>query len=915
MKFTNEQWFALSRLLDEALALPGDERQAWLEALPAETGGLKSTLRELLAHDSDAETHQFLRTLPRFRPTSSIAEDSVGSLRAGAVVGPYRLLRELGHGGMGAVWLAERTDGVLKRPVALKLPHPGMHGAELAQRFTRERDILAALTHPHIARLYDAGVTADGQPFLALEYVDGQPLIAYCDAHRLDLTQRLDLFLQVLSAVQYAHAHLVVHRDIKPSNVLVTPDGQVRLLDFGIAKLIAEEAAAESELTQAAGRLLTPDYASPEQISGAPLTTATDIYSLGVMLYELLTGERPYRLKRDSRGALEEAILEAEVARPSAACKDAAKAELRELPLSRLQKALRGDLDTIVLAALKKSPAERYPSVTAFAEDIRHYLTNEPVSARPDSLGYRAAKFVRRNRLAVGLSTLAVLALIAGLVGTITQERSATEQRDFALRELSRAAAMNDLNEFLLSDAAPSGKPFTAGELLSRAEAIVERQQAESDATRAEMLVAIGRQYSSTDQDDEARRLLGQAYEMSRKLPDSVTRARAACALAPAVGSTGDRERAEALLREGLADLPDEPQFTLDRISCLLNGSTAASDASGAPRAIERAEAAQALLPRLRYPSTVLELNVVMHLAAAYDQANQFTKAVEMYERAHSRLVALGRENTLTAGHLYNYWGVTLHLMGQTLKAEETLRKAVQIASADGTDRNVSPMRYTNLSRTLLDLEKNAEASHDADLAYDRARAAGDEVVVTQSLLMRARAYRNLGDLARSEQMTNESQVRAERPGADPILFASVGYERAMLAQARGDGDAAMSAMDKAVAIAVHGPDEEATAVFVLRRAELERDLGRFDRAKDDAERASKIFLSLSGQGAPSSYVGRCYLVEGSALQASGRIEEGRRMFVAAIEQLRPTYGSDHPKTKLAEQLLASARAGDAPSH
>src|SRR5215467_13284085 len=344
MKFTDQEWLALSRLLDEALELPPDERHAWLENLAPSTASLKSTLRELLAQHGGAETNDFLKTLPKLDQAGGGTPSISGAL-PGAIVGPYRLLRELGHGGMGSVWLAERTDGVLKRPVALKLPHQGMHGVQLAQRFARERDILAALTHPHIARLYDAGVTADGQPFLALEYIDGQPLANYCDAHRLGIAQRLELFLQVLSAVQYAHAHLVVHRDLKPSNVLVNPERQVRLLDFGIAKLIAGEAATESDLTQAAGRLLTPDYASPEQISGAPLTTATDIYSLGVMLYELLTGERPYRLKRESRGALEEAILEEEVARPSAACRDAAKAELRGLPLAKLQKALRGDLD------------------------------------------------------------------------------------------------------------------------------------------------------------------------------------------------------------------------------------------------------------------------------------------------------------------------------------------------------------------------------------------------------------------------------------------------------------------------------------------------------------------------------------------------------------------------------------------
>ena len=358
MKFTDQEWVALSRLLDEALELAPAERQAWLETLPHEASGLGPTLRELLAAHATGETTEFLRTLPRLWP--ALVDGEGPRLHEGAGIGPYRLLRRLGQGGMGSVWLATRSDGVLKRPVALKLPHAPSRGAQIAERFARERDILAALEHPHIARLYDAGVADDGQPFLALEYIEGEPLVDFCDKRHLDLSARLRLFLQVLDAVQYAHAHLVVHRDLKPSNILVTHQGQVRLLDFGIAKLIAEEPAAESELTQAAGRLLTPDYASPEQISGAPLTTATDVYSLGVILYQLISGERPYRLRRDSRGALEDAILEAEIARPSAACADSEKASLRGLPLKKLQKLLRGDLDNIVLEALRRLP----PSVT-----------------------------------------------------------------------------------------------------------------------------------------------------------------------------------------------------------------------------------------------------------------------------------------------------------------------------------------------------------------------------------------------------------------------------------------------------------------------------------------------------------------------------------------------------------------------
>jgi serine/threonine protein kinase/tetratricopeptide (TPR) repeat protein len=927
MKLSQQEWSSLSRLLDEALSLPAADRAAWLEVLPQTTDRVRATLREILSSEAGAETDTFLKTLPKLNRVVA-ANRASGRLGDGAIVGPYRLLREVGQGGMGSVWLAERIDGMLKRAVALKLPHSDLPDIQLEERFGRERDILAALSHPHIARLYDAGVTEDGQSYLALEYVDGRPIGTYCDAHRLDVLRRLALYTQVLDAVQYAHARLVVHRDLKPSNILVDAGGQVHLLDFGIAKLLAE-GGVDGELTQAAGRLFTLHYASPEQIGGAPLTTATDVYSLGVILYELITGGPPYRLKRESAGALEEAILEAEVMRPSAACKDSAKAALRGTSLPNLQKMLRGDLDTIVLKALKKIPAERYASVTAFADDLRRYLAYEPVSARPDSLTYRTAKFVRRNRLAVALSGLVLVALMVGLAGTITQAeratraaaiagdernradeqaRAATEQRDFALRELSRASAVNDLNQFLLSDAAPSGKPFTAGELLSRAEAIIQRQHAESDANRAEMLVAIGRQYGTMDQDDRARQILGQAYDLARALPDHTTLARAACPLAAAVNRTGDHERAEALLREAMANLPDEPQFVLDRISCLLEGNVVAREGNDFALGLQRATEAQALLPKLNDRSALLEMRVAIDLAESYRQLGRFPAAVEMFERAYSRLIALGRENTETAGTIYNNWGLTLFMMGQPRKAEEFLRRAVQVSSADGTDKHVSPMVLTNLSRTLLALERNAEAARNADRAYERARTAGDDVVVTQSLILRAVAYRKLGDYARAERLLAEAEPRLRRMGG--ILgLASLASEHSLLAEARGDSMAALAEMNEAVALADKSKNPDALRYFLLLRAELEIELERIGPALDDSRKTIQLYLDSSERGALSGNLGRAYLVEARALAASGRGDEAERALHSALEQLRPTLGPDHPRTKVAERLASATHA------
>src|SRR5208282_3763786 len=257
------------------------------------------------------------------------------------------------------------ADGLFTRQVALKLIHPALKSRVTSERFAREREILASLNHAHIARLLDAGIAEDGQSYLALDYVAGTPLTTYCDERRLSVHERLELFRQVLSAVQYAHAHLVIHRDLKPANILVTAEGQVQLLDFGIAKLLSEGEAKETELTQLGGRAMTPDYAAPEQIAGAPVTTAADVYALGVMLYELLTGERPYKLKRDSRGALEEAILQTDSLPPSRVMLSAAAASARSATPIKLARILRGDLDIIVIKSLKKLPAERYATANA----------------------------------------------------------------------------------------------------------------------------------------------------------------------------------------------------------------------------------------------------------------------------------------------------------------------------------------------------------------------------------------------------------------------------------------------------------------------------------------------------------------------------------------------------------------------
>ncbi len=437
----------LSPLLDEALELDPPEREAWLAGLTGESADLAPVLRRLLLDKAATETCRRMDGGPDLAALSGTDGSRGAQFSAGQTIGPYRLLRELGVGGMGEVWLAERSDGALEREVALKLPQHISWRPGMAERFARERDILARLEHPNIARLYDAGLSSvegpgRGIPYLALEYVQGMNLTSYCDQHGLGIAARLALATQVLEAVQYAHTRLVIHRDLKPANILVSQSGQVRLLDFGVAKLLIDDGAGlYLDLTQIGGPAFTPDFASPEQVRGETLGTASDVYSLGAVLYELLCGQRPYRLSHSSRAQLELAIVQTTPEPPSSRLNEGA-AMLRGTTLARLRKELRGELDTIILKALKKRPEERYATVAELQEDLRRYRAGETVLARPDSLSYRTRKYILRNKIAVGGVSAFVLTVCVGLGISMWQYTQVREQARIARDEARISAAV-----------------------------------------------------------------------------------------------------------------------------------------------------------------------------------------------------------------------------------------------------------------------------------------------------------------------------------------------------------------------------------------------------------------------------------------------------------------------------------------
>lgn len=425
---TPERWQQIEELFRTVVHRPPHERDAHLTQICNGDEELRQEVLALLAKDT---TDDVLRH-PIANAVWSLAYETTSDL-TNTRIGSYRLTRLLGHGGMGAVYEAVRDDDQFQQQVALKLIKRGMDTAFVRERFLRERQILASLDHPYIARLMDGGTTPDGQPYFVMEFVAGVPITEYCQQADLTLEEKLKLFRHVCSAVQHAHQKLVVHRDLKPGNILVTKEGTPKLLDFGIAKLLAADTGEAVTRTETALRLMTPDYASPEQVRGGTITTVTDVYALGVILYELLTKRRPHQFETYSPVAIERAICDTEAPRPSNAAREQAGASIK------LARQLEGDLDNIVLMALRKEPERRYQSVEQLSEDLRRYLAGLPVLARTDTFYYRASKFVRRHRLAVLATGLVLISLLGGILATTLAARRARAERERASEERARA--------------------------------------------------------------------------------------------------------------------------------------------------------------------------------------------------------------------------------------------------------------------------------------------------------------------------------------------------------------------------------------------------------------------------------------------------------------------------------------------
>ena len=809
----------LSSLLDHALDLAPELRETWLSDLSRRDPDIGAHVKEMLTaidkvgDDDPLETRDLvghrLAAAVRTQPTLE-----------GRLFGPYRVLRLLGQGGMGSVWLAERADGLFSRQVALKLVHQSlMGGAALGERFARERAILAGLDHPRIARLLDAGVAEDGQPYLAIEYVEGTPLTAYCDAKRLALPARIDLVVQVLSAVQHAHRNLVVHRDLKPSNILVTAEGQVRLLDFGIAKLLTEGVARETELTQQGGRALTPEYASPEQIAGEPVTTASDVYSLGVLLYELLCGNRPYQLKRDSRGALEEAILTADPMRPSQSAIADAIATARSTTAKKLRQTLGGDLDTIVLKALKKNPAERYATADAFMQDLQRYGAGEPVTARPDSAVYRVRKFVWRNKFAAASAIAVFVALAAGMGVALWQARIARQQALIAKTEAGTAEAVQAFMEDIFrANSADQTDPLkaqqtTARELLDVGLKKIDTALADAPAAKLRVFVTLAHMYADL-------RLTQQAVDVYRKRVQ----------LAQSLYGKTHPAVAEALIDLSSALFVSQHIDQRDEVL---------------------KEAAQ-ILDQIGDHTSKVRAHLLEQQASLYYDRDS-GRALELARRSVQLLRAFPPSQQLatalvTLGDMYGFHN-------EPERAETVLIEALSVFDQLREPYlSEMPQLYEFLADAQVDLQKFSAAEQSYRKGATAARKIGGE-----DHLDVIRADRSLGQFLFSTSRTKEGLVLME--SAKVRILAT-----------RGDGDSLFTAwvltalgraliqvgrMEEALddlAFAERNqrryrPDGMVLALVLEREAEAQIELGRFDDARKSLAEAATIHLVAHGGG------------------------------------------------------------------
>ena len=854
-----ERWQRLSPLLDALIELDAEARKDRLAALREEDPALAQELEDLLALEDE---HEDFLAEPLVTPPPMAKPDTA--------IGPYKLDRLLGEGGMGQVWLARRADGLYQRRVALKLLRPGLADPNLRQRFTRERQILARLGHPHIARLLDAGISSDNQPYLALEYVEGEAITDWCRAHDLGIEARLKLFLQVCEAVSHAHANLIVHRDLKPSNILVTPLDEVRLLDFGIAKLLdGPEPGREHTRTEV--RAFTLHYAAPEQIRGEPVTTMTDVYSLGVVLYELLAETKPYRLKRQSDAEWEEAILVADPQKPSAnLLREVDSDPSRMAGLRRRAKQIAGDLDNIALKALQKRPEHRYPSVEALALDLNRYLEGKPVLARPQSMAYRTQKFVHRHRWALATTALVLVVLTTALVLVTWQARQ-------AVREATRAQALQNFVTGLFEQAGgrDNAGPLDVRKLLEAGEQRGNRELATQPQARAELFGVLARLRLGLGDYREAERLLKSQDVLLRNLervPDSLR-----------LGAATDYGRTLRLLGKPEACVarlgPLEELARGEQRQLPVQAADFYSEFGRCQRVQGRTKVARLLFQRsLEVRRNTLDdiPGVVENLADLADldsDAGNTARALQGFRNALAQLQATAGNRHPLAIDLHRRLCDLERLSGDLVLAERDCHDALTLALDLRGEEN----------RATLDARRQLAAIH-VDLG--RLREADDAFTEAQRWLV-ARVGRNHVDTARNDN--------------------SLG----IVAWELGDGGRALRHLDQALSVLRKVAASPLYPGVLFNKAMVLHDLGRDREALSLLQQSRRLRAASLGERHP--LVGDTDRLIGEVQAALGARDAARTALAAAVASTRAGYGPAHPHTRRAELSEALFALEEAP--
>ncbi len=868
-----DRWREIDQVFAEALDRPLAQRLAFLDEACAGDSELREAVERLLLADEASDT--FLE-----QPASELL-GLVPEVETGERLGPYRLLRRLGAGGMGTVYLARREDEHYQQDVALKILRSGLQGTEAVHRFLAERQILARLEHPNIARLYDGGSTPDGRPYLVMELVEGLPLDEYCDRHQLAIDQRLDLFRRICSAVQYAHQNLLVHRDLKPGNILVTEVGEPKLLDFGIAKRLEPGSATKPDLTRTGSRIMTPSYASPEQVRGEAITTASDVYSLGVVLYGLLAGRTPYRVENGFAHEIERAICEAEPERPSAALFRPGEPSAEEIARTRcarpqaLRRRLHGDLDNIALMALRKEPSRRYGSAAQLSRDIENHLHSLPVVARPDTLSYRTRKFVRRHRVGVSAAALVVVLLAAFISSLIVQGRRIARERDKAQYSLSFL-----LDTFKEADPYHTkGEHLTADEILSRGAERVSRDLSGRPDVQAALMDAIGEVERGLGRYDRAEPLLERGLALRRATfgPDSLEVAESLEHLGLLKRERSAFAEAERLLRQSLAiekarlgDGSLQTAKTLDELGNLLANTGKAEEAEKlhreAVRIATRVEGAvgptvaESLLSlskaklaqgnrgaaeRIARQALVVEsgalgkqdprlLDVQSQVGAVLIEAGKYKEAEALLRKTLSaQREILGRQHPDVSDTLQSL-AYTLHREGSWAAAEAINRDLLQaVRTQYGPSHRLVDEVLVNLGTDVDAQGRQAEALryYEQALEIRRQNFPRDSAQVAQALLLIAGAHRGLKEYPDAVSFSRQALEILEKVHDPHVDFAlrEIGRDYMGLGRpAKAEPYLRRALALRRQSLGKDHPDL-ATAKFTL--ADCLVDLGRYDEA------------------------------------------------------------------------------------